>query len=650
MPPGADAAAPAAESPVRLKGAVQRYGYWGYVWRRFKRDKLAVASAIFILFMLVGAFVAPPVAKSLLGHGPTEVFAGTDAIGKDLLPAGPWTWVDKETAIDRPPYYEEHRQLLVLGAANRLGQDEFLRLLYGARASLEVALLSTLGITLLAVMLGVMAGYLGGWIDGVVWRLAEVAMVFPILLFMISLSATAGPRLDKITLGGVLPPGVFKLAFIFTIFGWFYLARIVRAQTRAIREKEYVEAARMIGASDFRIMRSHVLPHLVAPIVVYSSLIVGTQILAEAGLSYLSLGIQEPTPSWGNMLASSIQYYSTRPLLVIWPGLAIMLTVIAFNLLGDGLRDAFDPASQPAAQGAPRRTRQRRAGRSIRPRLRPRVPVREAAASVVHSYRWRRRFAFAAIGLAVAGPLLWLGIRYSNSGNPENANGPTVADYAVSRHVPFTPAQQREVHSVLKTFVAAAVVRQHPGKAWGIAGPSLKDGLTQQDWAKGDLPVVPYPAANHGWGEWISVDYSYTQAKRHTVGLEVYLMPKPHSGWSAMTANVEVVNGRNGRWLVDYWMPKRFHGPPAAAKQMQAKAGAKKLRSRHVERAKAKKSQVIAEAGDKPRVAGAWWALPVVFLGVAILLPLTIGGSIWYRNRKAKRAYGESRPLSGRRS
>jgi peptide/nickel transport system permease protein len=129
------------------------------------------------------------------------------------------------------------------------------------------------------------------------------------------------------------------------MFGWFYPARIMRAQVLSIREKEYIEAARMIGASDARIIRSHVLPHLIAPMIVYSTLIVASYVLFEAGLSFLGLGIKPPTASWGNLLSDAPQYYTTRPLLMLWPGLAVLLTTLAFNLLGDGLRDAFDPRS-----------------------------------------------------------------------------------------------------------------------------------------------------------------------------------------------------------------------------------------------------------------------------------------------------------------
>jgi peptide/nickel transport system permease protein len=169
-------------------------------------------------------------------------------------------------------------------------------------------------------------------------------MAFPVLLFVIALAATVGPRLDKITFG-VFGEGVVTLTFIFCLFGWFYPARIMRAQVLSIREKEYVEAARMIGASDARIIRSHVLPHLIAPIIVYSSLIVASYVLLEAGLSFLGVGIPLEVPSWGNLLSSAPEYYTTRPLLMVWPGLAVLITTLGFNLLGDGLRDAFDPRS-----------------------------------------------------------------------------------------------------------------------------------------------------------------------------------------------------------------------------------------------------------------------------------------------------------------
>lgn len=315
--------------------AIRARGYWELVWIRFKRDKLAIASGFFIFLLILIAFPGAMLAKHFIGHGPDDIFTGTAAVSpRTLLPANPMTWIDN--------YYDGHREVLILGASNRLGQDEFLRLLFGARVSLEVALFSTVGVMFIGVILGSIAGYFRGWVDTIISRVTEVTMAFPLLLFIIALTATVGPRIDSITFG-VFPRGVVTLTLIFTIFGWFYPARIMRAQVLSIREKEYVEAARMIGASDFRIIRSHVLPHLVAPMIVYSSLIVASYVLLEAGLSFLGLGIKPPTASWGNLLADAPQYYTTKPLLMIWPGLAVLMTTLAFNLLGDGLRDAFDP-------------------------------------------------------------------------------------------------------------------------------------------------------------------------------------------------------------------------------------------------------------------------------------------------------------------
>lgn len=333
-------AAVASESGPELGEQLEKVrarGYWELVWLRFKRDKIAIASGFLIILMLLIAFAGAPIAEHYIGHGPNDQFYDPPAVSSPgLLPADPWTHIDNP--------YTGKRDILVLGAANRLGQDEFLRLLYGARVSLEVALLSTLGVMVIGVLLGAIAGYFRGWIDTIISRVTEITMAFPLLLFVIALAATVGPRLNAITFG-FFPPGVVTLVLIFTVFGWFYPARIMRAQVFSIREKEYIEAARMIGASDMRIIRSHVLPHLIAPMIVFSTLIVASYVLFEAGLSFLGIGIPLTVPSWGNLLSSAPEYYTTRPFLMAWPGLAVLITTLAFNLLGDGLRDAFDPRS-----------------------------------------------------------------------------------------------------------------------------------------------------------------------------------------------------------------------------------------------------------------------------------------------------------------
>ena len=333
---------------IVAEAEVKARGYWELVWIRFRRDKIAVASLGFIIFLFITAWGLAPLFASLLGHGPNDIFA--QGVNQNtLIPVGPWTRIPITPypgATDLHGHLITGTALLPLGGDSQLGRDLFLRLLYGARTSLEVAFLATAGSVSIGLVMGTAAGYFRGWVDTVISRLIEMVMVFPFLLFIIAIRVVAGPQLNGITFGGALAPGVFTLAFIFTLFGWFYPARIIRGVVLSLREKEFVEAARMTGASDMRIMRSHLLPHLVAPLVVYSSLIVAQNIIAEAGLSFLGLGIDPGTSSWGNILSYAPQFYTEDPLLMVWPGLCILLTTLAFNLLGDGLRDAFDPRAR----------------------------------------------------------------------------------------------------------------------------------------------------------------------------------------------------------------------------------------------------------------------------------------------------------------
>jgi peptide/nickel transport system permease protein len=281
------------------------------------------------------AIFGGPIAEALLGHGPNDLYY--TAVDSRLLPVGPWTWVDD---VKHPG----QQTLFILGADGTLGRDEFIRLLYGARVSLEVAFMATTLSMTIGILLGASAGYFRGWTDTTISRVTEITMAFPALLFIIALASTVGGRLDSVG-ESVFGKGVITLVLVLAAFSWFYPARIIRAVVLSLREKEFIEAARMVGASDWRIIRSHVLPHLIAPIIVYSTLAVATVILAEAGLSFLGVGIKLPTPSWGNLLADAPNFYTSQPWLMVWPGLAVLLTTLSFNLLGDGLRDAFDPRS-----------------------------------------------------------------------------------------------------------------------------------------------------------------------------------------------------------------------------------------------------------------------------------------------------------------
>jgi peptide/nickel transport system permease protein len=315
--------------------AVAARGFWEGVWIRFRRDRVAVVSGVFIIALFVVAIIGEPLAVWLLGHGPNEQFIG----GVDpatLLPVGPWTHVPTADGV--------HTTLFILGGSDSLGRDEFLRLLYGARVSLEVAILATFFGVSIGVILGACAGYFGGWTDTLVSRATDIVMAFPLLLFAIALAETIGQRLNSITLG-IFDPGVVTLVLVISAFSWYYPARIIRGLVLSLREKEFIEAAHMVGAGDWRIIRSHLMPHMVAPVIVYSTLIIAQNVLFEAGLSYLGLGIPLPTASWGNLLSQATDYYTNQPWLMVWPGLAMLVTVLSFNLLGDGLRDAFDPRS-----------------------------------------------------------------------------------------------------------------------------------------------------------------------------------------------------------------------------------------------------------------------------------------------------------------
>src|SRR5918992_6298197 len=272
---------------------IKARGYWDQVWRRFKRDKVAIGSIFFLILLVLVSYPGAWIAAKIIGHGPNDIFV--DGIDLSGLPVGPGSYVtDFETG---------ERQILLLGADSTLGRDEFLRLLYGGRVSIEVAVLSTIFVMMIGIPLGAIAGYYRGLIDTGISRLIEITMAFPALLFAIALASTAGTRLNQITFGGVLGEGVVTLVIVFTIFGWFFPARIIRASVLSLREKEFVEAALMTGAGDMRIIRSHLMPHLIAPIIVYSTLIVAAYILGEAALSFLGVGIQLPTASWGNLLS-----------------------------------------------------------------------------------------------------------------------------------------------------------------------------------------------------------------------------------------------------------------------------------------------------------------------------------------------------------
>lgn len=314
------------------------------VARRLRRDRGARLSVAFVALLLLAVFPGAWLAAALLGHGPDHLFYdGADPY--TMLPVGPWTHVTDPISGERT--------LLILGGADELGRDEFLRLLYGGRLSLGIAGGATLLGLSLGLLLGGIGGYFGGLADTLVSRLTEWTMILPQLLLIIALSSTVGGRIDNVTFD-FLPRGALKLMLLLGLFSWFYPARIVRGQLLALRGREFVEAARMIGASEWRILRTHMLPHLVGPLSAYAGILLAQNILAEAGLSFLGYGINLPTASWGSIMAivprlagpTDLElelFFETVPLLLLGPAAAVFLTVLAFNVLSDRLREAFDP-------------------------------------------------------------------------------------------------------------------------------------------------------------------------------------------------------------------------------------------------------------------------------------------------------------------
>ena len=311
---GGGAAEVAARSPLQL------------FWRRLRRDRVALVALGFIALLVLLAVFAPLIVK-LVG-APEPNVQQTTALDDFGLPTGP---------------SGEH-----LFGVDEIGRDVFSRVVYGAQVSLKVAIIGTGVSVVIGVVMGMLAGYYRGWVDTLIARVIDVLLAFPVLLLGMGLAVACSDadgclEALKPGQGGLLQPGLSVVIFIIVLANWPYVARIIRGQVLSLREKEFVEAALMTGASNWRVIRSHLLPHLVAPIIVYSTLIIAGYILGEAALSFLGVGIELPTASWGNLLSVAPEFYTTQPWLMMWPGMAVILTTLAFNLLGDGLRDAFDP-------------------------------------------------------------------------------------------------------------------------------------------------------------------------------------------------------------------------------------------------------------------------------------------------------------------
>jgi ABC-type dipeptide/oligopeptide/nickel transport system permease subunit len=276
--------------------------------RRLRKDKVAMISlAVIVLIVLMAIFA--PVFTALTGHPPNEQYRDL-GLTPDGLPRGPngtfWLGTDD------------------------LGRDILVRIAYGARVSLLVGVIATAITVVIGVVLGLAAGFLGGITDTVLARLIDVVLSVPFLLVAIALVSVTGPSLTVTVL-------------VIGCFSWASVARIVRGQVLSLREREFVEAARSLGAGDGRIMFVDILPNVIAPVIVYTTLLIPVVIVTQATLSFLGLGLPPPTADWGGMISASQNYYTTAWWYILFPGLALLITTLAFNLFGDGVRDAFDP-------------------------------------------------------------------------------------------------------------------------------------------------------------------------------------------------------------------------------------------------------------------------------------------------------------------
>jgi peptide/nickel transport system permease protein len=297
-------------------------------WMRLRRDKVALAGGAFVIFLVLVAIFGPYVVQNPDTFHP-------NLLNQTLLtPNGPFGGI----SLAHP-----------FGLDPQAGRDLLARVVVGARYSLLIAFLATVLAVVIGVFFGLIAGYFGGWVDTLIARTMDIFLAFPLLVFAIAL---VGVIPSSASFFGIQLAGntlrVSLLIFIIGFFSWPYMGRIIRGQTLSLREREFVDAARSLGGRGPYILFRELLPNLFGPILVYATLLIPTNILFEAALSYLGVGIIPPTPSWGEMLSDAVQnqWYGPDPMYLFIPGLAIFLTVMAFNLFGDGLRDALDPKSR----------------------------------------------------------------------------------------------------------------------------------------------------------------------------------------------------------------------------------------------------------------------------------------------------------------
>jgi peptide/nickel transport system permease protein len=289
-------------------------------WERFREDKAAMFAASVIFLLILVAIVGGPLAAWITGHPNTATYNDT-MLNSFGVPKGPNSsfWFGADGA----------------------GRDLFVRTMYGARTSLFVGVVASGIAVVVGLVVGLSAGFFGGWVDTALSRTGDVMLALPTLLISIGIVAACNSSANG-CLHGVIQQGLRVVIAVIAFFTWPYIARIVRGFTLSIREKEFVEASRSLGASNSRIIFREILPNLIGPMIVYTTLLIPNNILFEAALSYLGLGVNGDTASWGGLLNDAQTYYDVAWWLMLFPGLFLVLTTLAFNLLGDGLRDALD--------------------------------------------------------------------------------------------------------------------------------------------------------------------------------------------------------------------------------------------------------------------------------------------------------------------
>jgi peptide/nickel transport system permease protein len=305
-------------------GGIAARSPWQLFWRRFREDRLALAALVFIVLLILVAIFAPLVVDILGASGPdARDTAALDPVF--AVPTGP-------TA--------EH-----LFGVDQIGRDVLSRTIYGARVSLIVAFTATFLATAAGIIAGLLAGHFRGWTDTLISRTVDVLLAIPYLLLATGLAAACtgtGTEAGGGCLGGVVKPGIGVVVFVIAITSWTYMARIVRGQVLSLREKEFIEASRSVGASNSRIIFRELLPNLTAPIIVYASILIPQVILYEAALSFLGVGVTDQ-PSWGQMISDATGLFPDAWWYMLFPGLALLATVLAFNLVGDAMQDALNP-------------------------------------------------------------------------------------------------------------------------------------------------------------------------------------------------------------------------------------------------------------------------------------------------------------------